>query len=146
MVADPGEPLDDDAWWTCLRCAKANDPSFEVCWNCGATPDGQADPHFASQRSLPEVWNEEWLWSPPYFSFRQFLAVMAASGLVLAVASIVSVAGALIAAIGMAVMLWTARLLGEGNADMRRSVLTLELVVVFLLVLAEWHSALRIRP
>jgi len=32
--------------WTCPKCATKVDPSFEVCWSCGTTPDGVEDPNF----------------------------------------------------------------------------------------------------
>lgn len=32
--------------WTCPMCASKVDPSFEVCWSCGTSPDGTVDPTF----------------------------------------------------------------------------------------------------
>jgi hypothetical protein len=32
--------------WTCPKCHAKVDPSFEVCWQCGTTPDGVEDPSF----------------------------------------------------------------------------------------------------
>ncbi|WP_435016163.1 DUF2007 domain-containing protein [Tundrisphaera sp. TA3] len=32
--------------WTCPKCASKIDPAFEVCWNCGTSPDGIPDPNF----------------------------------------------------------------------------------------------------
>ena len=32
--------------WTCPKCQSKVDPSFEVCWACGTTPDGVEDPTF----------------------------------------------------------------------------------------------------
>ena len=32
--------------WTCPKCGSQVDPSFEVCWSCGTTPDGVEDPTF----------------------------------------------------------------------------------------------------
>lgn len=32
--------------WTCPMCASKIDPSFEVCWSCGTSPDGTVDPTF----------------------------------------------------------------------------------------------------
>ena len=32
--------------WTCPKCGTKVDPSFEVCWECGTTPDGVEDPTF----------------------------------------------------------------------------------------------------
>jgi len=34
--------------WTCPKCASKVDPSFEVCWNCGTSPEGVVDPTFVS--------------------------------------------------------------------------------------------------
>ena len=34
--------------WTCPKCHSKVDPSFEVCWQCGTTPDGVEDPTFVS--------------------------------------------------------------------------------------------------
>src|SRR5438874_928588 len=32
--------------WTCPKCGTKVDPSFEVCWSCGTTPEGVEDPTF----------------------------------------------------------------------------------------------------
>jgi len=32
--------------WTCPKCGSKVDPSFEVCWSCGTTPEGVEDPNF----------------------------------------------------------------------------------------------------
>jgi hypothetical protein len=32
--------------WTCPKCGSKVDPSFEVCWHCGTSPDGVEDPSF----------------------------------------------------------------------------------------------------
>jgi hypothetical protein len=32
--------------WTCPKCGKQVDPSFEVCWQCGTSADGIEDPSF----------------------------------------------------------------------------------------------------
>jgi hypothetical protein len=32
--------------WTCPKCQSKVDPSFEVCWNCGTSVDGEEDPTF----------------------------------------------------------------------------------------------------
>jgi hypothetical protein len=34
--------------WTCPKCHTKVDPSFEVCWKCGTTPEGVEDPTFVS--------------------------------------------------------------------------------------------------
>jgi len=32
--------------WTCPKCGKKVDPSFDVCWFCGTSRDGVEDPTF----------------------------------------------------------------------------------------------------
>ena len=32
--------------WTCPKCGSHVDPTFDVCWNCGTTPEGVEDPTF----------------------------------------------------------------------------------------------------
>ena len=32
--------------WTCPKCDAKVDPSFEVCWRCGTSPEGVEDPGF----------------------------------------------------------------------------------------------------
>ena len=32
--------------WTCPKCGSHVDSSFDVCWNCGTTPEGVEDPTF----------------------------------------------------------------------------------------------------
>ena len=32
--------------WTCKQCSEEIEDSFEVCWKCGATIDGEVDPEF----------------------------------------------------------------------------------------------------
>ena len=32
--------------WTCTNCGSTVDDLFEVCWNCGTSRDGVADPTF----------------------------------------------------------------------------------------------------
>jgi hypothetical protein len=45
--------------WTCPKCGTKVDPSFDVCWSCGTTPEGVEDPTFvpadapASEASPP---------------------------------------------------------------------------------------------
>jgi hypothetical protein len=34
--------------WTCPKCGNKVDPSFEVCWSCGTTPEGVEDPDFVT--------------------------------------------------------------------------------------------------
>src|SRR6516162_8973595 len=39
--------------WTCPKCGTKVDPSFEVCWSCGTTPDGIEDPTFVPADKQP---------------------------------------------------------------------------------------------
>ena len=32
--------------WQCLKCHKAVEETFDVCWNCGTARDGTEDPSF----------------------------------------------------------------------------------------------------
>lgn len=32
--------------WTCPKCDERVEASFEICWNCGTSHDGQEDPDF----------------------------------------------------------------------------------------------------
>ena len=32
--------------WTCPKCGAKVDPDFEVCWQCGTSPEGVEDPGF----------------------------------------------------------------------------------------------------
>lgn len=32
--------------WKCSKCAEEVEELFDVCWNCGTTPDGVEDPNF----------------------------------------------------------------------------------------------------
>ena len=32
--------------WECRKCRERHEDSFEVCWNCGTSKDGEEDPHF----------------------------------------------------------------------------------------------------
>jgi hypothetical protein len=42
--------------WTCPKCGTKVDPSFEVCWSCGTSPDGVEDPGFIpAEKARPEV-------------------------------------------------------------------------------------------
>jgi hypothetical protein len=34
--------------WTCSKCRTKVDDSFEVCWSCGTSIDGEEDPDFAT--------------------------------------------------------------------------------------------------
>ena len=39
--------------WTCPKCGAKVDPSFEVCWQCGTTRDGEEDPTFVPADAIP---------------------------------------------------------------------------------------------
>jgi len=39
--------------WTCPKCGTKIDPSFEVCWCCGTTPEGVVDPNFVRADAPP---------------------------------------------------------------------------------------------
>lgn len=39
--------------WTCPKCGTKVDPSLEVCWSCGTTPDGVEDPTFVCADAAP---------------------------------------------------------------------------------------------
>jgi hypothetical protein len=34
--------------WTCPKCNARVDPSFDVCWRCGTTEEGDEDPDFVT--------------------------------------------------------------------------------------------------
>jgi hypothetical protein len=35
--------------WRCLSCRAEIENGFEVCWSCGTSIDGEADPHFGRE-------------------------------------------------------------------------------------------------
>lgn len=35
--------------WVCPKCREEVDAGFEVCWQCGTTPDGVENPHFVRE-------------------------------------------------------------------------------------------------
>jgi hypothetical protein len=39
--------------WTCPKCGNKVDPSFDVCWSCGTSPDGVEDPNFVRADAAP---------------------------------------------------------------------------------------------
>ena len=39
--------------WTCPKCATKVDPSLDVCWSCGTTPEGVEDPTFIAADAAP---------------------------------------------------------------------------------------------
>ncbi|MFC1783449.1 hypothetical protein ACFL02_07670 [Planctomycetota bacterium] len=40
---------ESDSSWKCSRCGETVDADFDLCWNCGATPDGLENPDFVSE-------------------------------------------------------------------------------------------------
>lgn len=56
--------------WRCGQCGSEVDAGFEVCWKCGASRDGQADPNFMAEpvddepeepeADVPEDSPEDW--------------------------------------------------------------------------------------
>ena len=41
--------------WTCPKCSAKVDPGFEVCWQCGTSPEGVEDPNFVSADDTPPI-------------------------------------------------------------------------------------------
>jgi hypothetical protein len=41
--------------WSCPKCGNKVDPSFEVCWACGTTPDGVEDPSFVTAEEAGRI-------------------------------------------------------------------------------------------
>ena len=42
LIHESLAPADDDASpWQCVSCGETVEGQFAVCWNCGATPDGE---------------------------------------------------------------------------------------------------------
>ena len=39
----------DNNMWTCPKCAKKVDDTFEICWACGTSVDGVENPHFLEE-------------------------------------------------------------------------------------------------
>lgn len=39
--------------WTCPKCGTKVDPSLDVCWSCGTTPEGVEDPTFVPADAAP---------------------------------------------------------------------------------------------
>jgi len=37
---------EDEGAWQCTKCLEDLEETFDVCWNCGTTRDGQKDPEF----------------------------------------------------------------------------------------------------
>jgi len=35
--------------WSCAQCGSEVDAGFDVCWNCGTSRDGRADPNFVAE-------------------------------------------------------------------------------------------------
>ncbi len=41
--------------WTCPKCGSKVDPTFDVCWNCGTSPEGVEDPNFVTADDAPPI-------------------------------------------------------------------------------------------
>ena len=48
--------------WTCPKCGARVDAGFEVCWQCGTTPEGVEDPTFVRADDTPAI--EDPLYDP----------------------------------------------------------------------------------
>jgi hypothetical protein len=46
--------------WTCPKCSAKIDDSFEVCWSCGTSPDGEEDPTFACADDVGPIADPPW--------------------------------------------------------------------------------------
>jgi len=53
VLAESANALVGQAAWTCQRCGVEVDAEYEVCWSCGATPDGTNDPQFQVEAANP---------------------------------------------------------------------------------------------
>jgi hypothetical protein len=51
--------------WICPQCKQDVPGSFEVCWNCGTSADGVADPHFSKDAECDENAESHAIWQPP---------------------------------------------------------------------------------
>jgi ribosomal protein L40E len=49
--------------WICPQCKQDVPGSFEVCWNCGTSEDGTADPHFSKDAESED--ESHAAWQPP---------------------------------------------------------------------------------
>ncbi|MBN2580065.1 MAG: zinc ribbon domain-containing protein [Pirellulales bacterium] len=45
----PPPPVAGKRSWSCPKCRQPVPNTFEVCWNCGTSRDGLADPHFEKE-------------------------------------------------------------------------------------------------
>jgi hypothetical protein len=75
IEADPSPPEEDDDAdeatpagrqpWKCLQCKQDVPGGFEVCWNCGTSEDGVADPHFSKDAESEENAESHAAWQTP---------------------------------------------------------------------------------
>jgi hypothetical protein len=42
--------------WTCPKCQSKVDVTFEVCWSCGTSSDGEEDPSFSRADEVTTGW------------------------------------------------------------------------------------------
>ena len=45
----------EGAMWICSKCEAKVEPSFEVCWRCGTSYEGEEDPDFVAADESPSV-------------------------------------------------------------------------------------------
>ena len=43
--------------WTCENCGESVEDNFEICWSCGASYEGVADPDFVTADEAPVIPN-----------------------------------------------------------------------------------------
>lgn len=46
--------------WTCSQCGQSVPGDFEVCWNCGTSREGIADPSFSRELAIDEDQPRTW--------------------------------------------------------------------------------------
>lgn len=76
QVVEPGLSLHEDDVcetasakqppWTCSQCGQSVPGGFEVCWNCGTSQDGVADPDFSKEQTNDD--DGFGAWQPPEHS------------------------------------------------------------------------------
>jgi hypothetical protein len=62
--ADEATPVSRQPW-TCPQCKQDVPGGFEVCWNCGTSEDGVADPHFSKDAESDENTESHAAWQTP---------------------------------------------------------------------------------
>jgi hypothetical protein len=46
--------------WSCPKCRAKVDDTFEVCWSCGTSPDGEEDPTFTRADDAGPILDPPW--------------------------------------------------------------------------------------